>query len=131
MHFFRKNKETTCGCHYQNLDDMNYSSWDTEQNILKLVILGHILPFYPPKNQKKSKFWIMKKFAEISSFYTCVPKITIIWYMVPEIRSEADIIFCHFGPYFALLPPPPPNDPENQNIENAWRYYPFVHTCVP
>ena len=43
---------------------------------------------------------------EISSFYTCVPKITIIWCTVPEIRSETDKKFCHFGPFFALLPPP-------------------------
>ena len=34
---------------------MIYSSWDIEQNILKLVILGHFLPFYPLKTQK-SKF---------------------------------------------------------------------------
>ena len=37
---------------YQNLDDMIYNSWDIEQNILKLVILGHFLPFYPPENPK-------------------------------------------------------------------------------
>ena len=34
--------------------------------------------------------------------------------MVPEIWSARDIIFCHFGPVFALLPP---NNPENQNFE--------------
>ena len=28
-----------------------------------------------------------------------------------------DRIFCHFGLFLALLPPPPPNDPENQNFE--------------
>ena len=54
--------------------------------------------------------------------------------MVPEIRSETDRIFCHFGPFFALLPSP--NDPENQNFgkkneRNAWGYYPFIHTCLP
>ena len=27
-----------------------------------------------------------------------------------------DRIFCHFGLFLALLPPPP-NDPENQNFE--------------
>ena len=32
---------------------MIYSSWDIEQNILKLVILDHFLPFYPTKNQTK------------------------------------------------------------------------------
>ena len=34
--------------------------------------------------------------------------------MVPEKRSETDRIFCHFGPFFALLPS---NDSENQNFE--------------
>ena len=29
-----------------------------------------------------------------------------IWCMVPEIWSETDRIICHFGPFFALLPPP-------------------------
>ena len=33
---------------------------------------------------------------EISSFYTSVPKITIIWGTVPEIQSETDM-FYHFG----------------------------------
>ena len=36
---------------------------------------------------------------EISSFYTCVPKITIIWCTAPEIQSETHN-FCHFGPLY-------------------------------
>ena len=54
-----------------------------------------------------------KKLLEIS-FYICVPKITIIWCTVSEIQNEAYRIFCHFWPFFALLPP---NDPKNQNFE--------------
>ena len=53
---------------------------------------------------------------EISSFYTCGPKIKIIWFMVPEIQSGTDI-FCYFGPFFC---PPTlclPKDPKNQNFE--------------
>ena len=72
--------------HSENLDSMIYSSWDIEQNILKLVILGHfLLPFHPPKNPKNqiSKKW--KKLMEMSSFDTRVPKITI--YDVPKIRN--------------------------------------------
>ena len=38
----------------------------------------------------------------------------IIWCMVPEILSTTDKIFCHFGLFFALLPP---NNPKNQNFE--------------
>ena len=47
----------------------------------------------------------MQKFA---SLYTCAPKITItiIWSTVPEIQSETDKIFRHFGPFFVLLPLP-------------------------
>ena len=37
--------------------------------------------------------------------------------MVPEIWSATDRIFCHFGPFFALLPPPPLNNQKNQNFE--------------
>ena len=51
---------------------------------------------------------------------------TIIWCMVPEIRSTTDIIFCHSGPF---LPINPPMDSENQtfskNGKNTWRYYHF------
>ena len=76
--------------------------------MLKLVILGHFLPFYPPKKPQNQNFEKWKNLLEISSFYTCAPKITIIWCTVPEIRSETDRIFCHFGPFFPLLPPSTP-----------------------
>ena len=72
LHFFKKYKNT-CRYHYQNLDDMIYSSWDIKQNILKLVILGHFLPFYPLKTPK-IRILKMKNLLEISSFYTCIPK---------------------------------------------------------
>ena len=139
---------------------MIYISWDIECDRLKLVIMGHFLPFYPLKTQKikilkKWKklreissfytcvpkttiiwgtvpeiwsernnflFWAIfctftsqttqkikilknwKKYLEISSFYTCVPKIMIIWCMLPETWSATDITFCHFGPFFDLFP---------------------------
>ena len=40
---------------------------------------------------------------------------TIIWYMVLEILSVMYRIFCHFGIFFVLLPPP--NNSKNQNFE--------------
>ena len=39
---------------------------------------------------------------------------TIILSLVPEIWSMTDRIFCHFGPFFALLPP---KTPKIQNFE--------------
>ena len=106
LHFLKKIRKNTCRYHYENLDDMIYSSWYIEQNIMKLVILCHSLLFYPPKIPKNQNFKKWKNLLEISSFYTCVTKITIIWCTVPEIWGKTDKKICHFGPYFALLPPP-------------------------
>ena len=82
--FFFKNRNT-CWYHSQNLDDMIYRCWDKGQSILKLVILGHFLPFYPSKNPKTQNFEKWKKLLEIS-FYTCVPKITIYDVRFPRYR---------------------------------------------
>ena len=105
----------------KKLDDI-YRSWDIEHDGLKLVIFGHFLPFYPPKNQKNQNLDKLKKLPEISSFYTCVPKIMIMMY------TPFRLLFCHFGPFFALLPH---NQPRKlkfwKNEKNAWRYYPFTH----
>ena len=49
--------------------------------------------------------------------------------MVPQIWSETDKIFCHFGSFYDLLPPPPLNDPENQNFER--KKMKKMPTCVP
>ena len=91
-------------CTY-NLDDMICSSWDIKYDRLNLVITGHFLPFPPLITWKTRIFKKLKKWLEISSFYTCVLKTMIIRSTVPEIQSETDRIFCHFGPFFALLPP--------------------------
>ena len=108
--FFWQIKKNTCRYHYQLLDDIIYSSWDIEQNILKLVILGHFLPFYPPKIPNNQNFVKWKNLMEIS-FYVCVPKITIIWCTVPEILSEDRqnflsfwVIFCPFKNPLLMIP---------------------------
>ena len=108
---------------------MIYSFRDIERVGLKLVILCHFLPFYSPKNLKNQDFEKWKKLLEISSFCTCVPKTTIIWGMVPEIRSETGL-FCHIGQFFALFPP---KNTENQNFED-WKKHLEIssfYTCVP
>ena len=72
----------------------------------------YLNPTNNAKNQHFEKMKKKKKHPEISVFYTCVPKMMIICF-VPEIWSERDIIFCHFGNFFAPLPP---NNPD-QNFE--------------
>ena len=88
-------------------------SWDVERESLKLVVLGNFLAFYPPKNPKNEILKKWKKLRVISSFYTCVTKISIIWDIVLEIRSETEffVILGHFLPYYFS------NDQENQNFQ--------------
>ena len=66
-----------------NYDHIMYGSWDMEhdrQNFFSCF--DHFLPFYP-KKIKILKWW--KKYLEISSFRTCVPKIMIRSCLIPEI----------------------------------------------
>ena len=41
----------------------------------------------------------------MSSFYTCVPKITIMWCMLPKTWSATHIIFCQFASFFCPFTP--------------------------
>ena len=62
-------------------------------------------PFTPLTTQKIKILKKWKKHLEISSFYTCIPKIMLIRYTVPEIWQMMDVIVTfHFGLFFALLP---------------------------
>ena len=72
------------------------------------VILGHFLLFYHPNSPKNQNFKKLKKYLEISSFYTSVSKIMIICYTVPETWCVTDVIVIfHSELFFALLHPPP------------------------
>ena len=139
LHFFLKQiKKNICKYNYQNLDDMIYSSWDLEQNKLKLVILGHFLPIIPLKTQKikilknEKICWRYHHFTHVhqkSQSYD----VRFLRYWVGQTN------FSHFRLYFALLPfyLSSPLMIPNINIlkkikkKNAWRYYSFIYTCVP
>ena len=87
---------------------MIYSSCDVECDRLKFIIMGNFLPLYSPLfpslpiTQKIRTLKKWKKLLEISSFYTFAPKTTVVWGRVPEIWSETDVIFCHFGHFLPL-----------------------------
>ena len=81
---------------------------------------GSSFSFLSPLKTWKIK--ILKK-------WKCVPKTTIIWGMVPEIWSETDRIFSHFGPFFGFYPS---NNPENQNLKKWTNHLEMssFYTCV-
>ena len=114
---------------------MIYSSWDIECDRLKLVIMGHFLPFTtsPLKTWKIRKKKKSKQLLEISLFYTSVLKTAIIWGTVPEIRSEYRdteffIILGHFLPFYH------PHNLKTQNFEKKTKKnleMSSFYTCVP
>ena len=87
------------------------SSGYIEHDRLNLVVLGHFLSFYLPKNLKNQIFENMKKIAG-DIFLSCIPKITIKWCGGPGMRS-------HFAPFFALSPL---NNLENQTSEKMKKH---------
>ena len=114
-----------------------YDSWNMERNRKYFCHFGSFFAFSPSsplkkfkKAKKKKKIRILKKckkLLEISSFYICVPKIMITWRMVPEIWSETDRIFCHFGSFLILLSHYQPGKSKFLKYEkNYWRCYHFT-----
>ena len=85
-----------------NDDHMMYSSWDMECDRI-FVTLSH-LSFYYNNNLKNQNFEKMKETMEITSFYTCVPQMTIIWCMVSEKWSVTEffLVLDYFLPFYPL-----------------------------
>ena len=81
--------------------------WGKLQNFL----LAFIDELWKTCKIKILKKW--KKLMDISSFYICVPKTTIIW--GTESGRIFFVILGHLLPFYS--PPPPSNYPENQNLE--------------
>ena len=96
--FLKKITKNTCRYHYQNLEDMIYSSWDIEQNKQKLVILGNFFAFIPLKTPI-SKFWKMKKFdGHIIILRMCTKNHNHMMYG----SWDTDKILDHFLPFYPL-----------------------------
>ena len=87
----------------KNLDYMTYSSRDIERDKLKLVILGHVLPFYLPKNLKNQNFEKMKKASgDVIILQMCTKNHDHVIYGSWEMECDRQsfssfwVIFCHF-----------------------------------
>ena len=113
----------------KNQDHMLQCSWDMASDGCNHFSFWAIFcPFTPLKAAQKMK--IKKKY--ILSFYTIVPKITIIWYIVPEIWCMTDVIVIfHFGIFFALLPRLEPKKSKlKKNFKKCLEISSF-YLCVP
>ena len=114
MYFFKKNiKNMACEC-----------------DRLKLVIMGHFLPFtpshpIPPKN-KKSEFWKNKKncwrYHHFTHVYQKLQSYEV-WFLSYRVRLTETFwaIFCPFTPLLTL------KQKIRKNVKKPWPYYPFTH----
>ena len=92
--------------HTANDNHMIYGSWDIKSNRQNVVILDHILPFYHPNNSKNQNSEKMKKRPrDIIILHLCITNDDHTPDDAPETWNATDRI-SHFGPFFALLPPP-------------------------
>ena len=108
----------------KNLYDMIYNSWDKDRDRLKLVILGHFLPFYPrpsPLKSTKVKFWKIGKHCWIYH-----PKITISWDTEWD-RTDVLSFWAYFCPFTSLIILKTKYLKKWKWKKNAWRFYPFTH----
>ena len=90
----------------KNQNYMMYSSWDTKwKRLIFFVILGHILPFYPPSNLENQNFEKMKEVhGHCIILHVCTINDNHIMYGSWDMECDRQN-FCHFGPFFALVCP--------------------------
>ena len=87
----------------QNFEKMKKIAGDMEWDRQNFFSVWAIFCLYTLLTNGKIKILKQrKKHLEMSSLYTCVPKFTIIWCILPEIWNECLFFFCHFGTFFAL-----------------------------
>ena len=140
LHFKKKIKENTWQYHYftpayqtfwYDVQFLRQGVWQTGLGTFEWLLPIHPPnpPSPPPKKNKTQKFEKNERNCRYQC-YVCVPKVTITWCTVPELRSEMDIIFCHFRPF---LPFYPLNNPGNQDFK-IWKKAPgdviILHLCT-
>ena len=104
----------------------SYSSWDIEQKILKFVILGHFLPFYPPKNTKNQNLEEWKNLLDISSFYfICTKNHNHMMYSSWDTEWDRQRFLSFWANLCPLITAPPPLPWNRKKIMIS--FYTYIH----
>ena len=129
---FWKNEKNTWRCYH--FTNVYHNVWFLRYGV-QFCHFGQFFALLPqPNNPKNQNFEKMKKYLEISSFYTNAPKIMIKCCTVPEIRcvTDATLIF-YFGLFFALLPPPTTQKikiKKKKKMKKTPGYVIILHMCT-
>ena len=122
----------THGYHKYKSYDAWFLRYGVQQTEFFFSFWTILCPFTPPplttQRIKILKKW--KETLETSSFYSSVPWMAIIWYMVPEISTATDkIFFVILGDFLAFYP----NIPKNENLKKMKQkpgYIIILHNCT-
>ena len=119
--------EVTLHLHTKKLDHMMYASWDKDCN--RQWHFGPFFAFYHTNNSERQNF---EKKKQKSTWRYYPLKNTYyksrsydVWFL--KYKVQQTWIFCHFGPFPALLPPDNLKIKTLKYEENTWRYYHFTN----
>ena len=106
----------------KNLNHMRYGSWDTEWDRQNFLFFWAIFfPFNLPQTFEKMK----KLSGDTNTLNICTNNCDHMMYASWVMKWDT---FCHFRPFFALLPYYWPCELKfGKNIKKTWRYYPLPH----
>ena len=113
---------------WYNLHDLQFLRY--RANHTEISNFSSFFAPLPPIKPQNLNFEKWKNFLSISSFCTCVRNITITGCTVPEIRSEKDRIFCHFGPFLTLSVSWQPGKSKFWKLEKTSRDIIILHICT-
>ena len=103
---------------WYDLQFLKYRMWQT-----KIDNYRSFFALLPQPSPLKSP----KIAGDIIFIHKCTKNI-IIWGTVPEVQSEIDRIFYHFGSFFSLLLPKQPEKSKFWKTEKRiWRSHHFIH----
>ena len=127
--FFKKIKKNTCNFTlmyrkywWYDLQFLRYRVWQTE--------IGHYGSFFAllHPSLKTQKIRILKKkiAGDIIILHMCTKNHNYMRYGSWDTEWDRQI-FCHFGPFFAILPHYWSWKLKfGKNVKNTWKYYPFT-----
>ena len=121
----------------KNHNHMMYSPWIRSKTERAFCHFKPFFALYLPNNPKNQYVRKILKCLEMSSFYICVTKITIIWCLLPDISCDVRFLrygawkteFLSFWTIFCLFTFP---TTWKIKILKKWKkYLEIYYTCVP
>ena len=110
-----------------NVDNLIYGFWNIRCDRQKFLSFWAIFCPFSPLTTRKIKVLKLKKTpGDIIISHICTINDNL--FMYGSWDMEHNIILCHSGSFFALLPPYGPRKSKfRKNEKNTWRYYHFTN----